>query len=227
MFGRNYRNEQRKISAPKNEFDKSTIVSIFPQALHEKKWTLEPGIFDIPAGSLAAPATLIVGPSSWWKAIHDEGSLLEIPTGSAIIAHSVVNDFCNSVDLYNRERSSPGLFAIAGRALSREEVKKECATELKIADEKQRNWYKLLIDVGDMLWSHSNGNPRSVNDLARLAARELNVKNKPWMANDIAVTLINCVACGSLRNPNYPICQACHHIVDQELYKKLNLAKVG
>jgi hypothetical protein len=216
----------RMVRNPASLLDKSTIVSIFPQRIVEEKWTISPGIFDIEAGSKEKPAVLVVGPSSWWKSIHDENSVLEIPTPSTLIAKSVVEDFCNSVDLYN-EAMGPGLFWIPGRALKVDDVKKEFLAQLILAEQRQKRWYEQLIIVADMLWSKSGGNPKVVNDLAKLAARELQIKDKPWMALESQRTLTNCPYCGTLRNSSYPICANCQHVIDADKYKEMKPVKVG
>lgn len=218
---------QRQVRSAQNMYDKSTIVSIFPQKVSERKWTLEPGIFELEAGTKVNPAILVVGPSSWWKSIHDENSLLEIPTGSALIAESVVRDFCNSVDLYNPELMGPGLFFIPGRALKVEDVLKEFKPQIMVAETRQNRWYRELVTVADMLWSKSGGNPRAVNDLAKLAARELQIKDKPWMALEAQQLLTNCPYCGTLRNNQYPVCANCHHVIEPEKYKEMKPQKAS
>ena len=83
-----------------------------------------------------------------------------------------------------------------------------------------------LIRIADILWSRSNGNPLSISNDARLACEELNISSKPWLGDHQTAELVRCVACGSLRNGAYPICQTCKAIADPELAKKLNLTFV-
>jgi DNA-directed RNA polymerase subunit RPC12/RpoP len=91
------------------------------------------------------------------------------------------------------------------------------------AQTRQRKWFMELIRIADILWSRSNGNPLSISDDARMGCKEMNISQKPWLGDIQAAELIRCVACGSLRNGNFPICQTCKAIVDPELAKKLNL----
>ena len=58
---------RRTIRAPINPLDKSTVVSILPKQISERKITIQPGIFEISPGSFDNPAILVVGPSSWWR----------------------------------------------------------------------------------------------------------------------------------------------------------------
>lgn len=56
-----------------------------------------------------------------------------------------------------------------------------------------------------------------------MAAQELGIKGKDWMINTENMRSIRCIACGELRNPDFPICGHCHAIVDQEKAKALGI----
>lgn len=206
-----------------NPLDKCTIVSIFPKFIRETKPTIQPGIFEIKAGSYTAPSLLVVGPSSWWREVDEEMPLLEIPNSSIQVADSVVRDYCNGLLAYNPDSASPGLFYLTGE-VSLIDVKTKHKDKLDAALALQRNWYAALVRMADILWSRTNGNPISISEDMRLAAQELSMKDKPWLKDFSTIEMINCVACGALRNPAFPICPACHTIVDKELYSKLSLA---
>jgi uncharacterized OB-fold protein len=50
-----------------------------------------------------------------------------------------------------------------------------------------------------------------VSDDMRMAAKELNVHTtKDWMKEFQMVDMVRCKACGSLKNPLYPVCSSCH-----------------
>lgn len=217
----------RPIRSLPNKWDTSTVVSIYPLRIEEHKWTLEPGVFVLEPGTKDNPFTLKVMSSSWWRNIHEDKSILEIPTGSALVAESIVRDFCNSIDSYNAEIMGPGLFFIPGEALNSEEVKRKYPEQIAIADQRQRAWYAKLVEDADMHWSNSNGNPRSVSTLAKMAAQQIQVTGKPWQANEIHRQLSNCPACGTLRNGNFPVCASCGTIVDLEAYNKAGFVSIG
>lgn len=217
-------NQRRAIRSAPNVHDKSSIVSIYPRKVVHRNWTIEPGLFPIEAGSYENPSILVVNGSSWWKEIHAEKQVLEIPTGSALIAESVINDWCKSMQLVT-ELQGPGMFYIPGLGVTVEDVKGEYRDKLDFALERQRKWYQELIVVADLLWVHSNGNPRSVDQLAKLAARELGLKDKPWMSLEQHSQLVPCPACGTMRNPSFPVCSNCHTIVDKAKYESLGLVK--
>jgi len=213
---------RRTIRAAVNPMDKSTIVSILPKRISERKATIQPGFFEIPSGTFDSPSVLVVGPSSWWREVDENQPLLEIPVSSIQIADSVVRDYCNGILACNMADQQPGLFYIHGEWTAKD-LKKEHPLLLLEAQTKQKKWFSELIRIADILWSRSNGNPLSISSDARLACQELNISNKPWLGDVQTMELVRCVACGSLRNPSFPICQTCKAIVDPEMAKQLNL----
>jgi hypothetical protein len=214
--------KRRTIRAPVNPLDKSTVVSIFPKHIVERKPTIQPGVFEIKPGTYENPALLVVGPSSWWKEIDENQPLLEIPHSSIVVADSVVKDYCNGLLACDMADNVPGLFFIPG-ALTVEQVKKDHKDKLDAANLKQKNWYSALVRMADALWSRSNGNPLTISDDMKLAARSLNLMNKEWLKDSQAMELARCVACGFLKNPLYPICSNCKAISDPVKAKELGL----
>lgn len=216
-------NQRRTIRAPQNPLDKSTVVSIFPKELDERKVTIEPGRFIVPAGSFEKPAILVVGPSSWWRDIDDTQPLLEIPQSSIQIADSIVKDYCNGLLGCNMGDAMPGLFYVPGE-FDVAGLRKSYQHELENAAKRQKNFYSALVRLADSLWARSNGNPLAISEDMRLAARELNLASKKdWMKDFEMVDMSRCKACGSLRNPEYPVCPTCKAIDDPEKAKTLNI----
>ncbi len=213
---------RRTIRAPINPMDKSTIVSILPKFISERKATIQPGLFELAPGSYEKPTLLVVGPSSWWREVDENQPLLEIPVSSIQIADSVVKDYMNGLLACNMGDKQPGLFYVPGE-FTLDKLKKEHPGLLTQAYERQRNWFLELIRIADILWSRTNGNPLAISDDARLACKELHIQTKPWLGDVQAMELIRCIACGSLRNPAFPICQSCKTIVDKPLALKLGL----
>jgi len=213
---------RRAIRAEINPMDKSTVVSILPKQISERKATISPGYFEIPPGTFEKPSILVVGTSSWWREIDENQPLLEIPVSSIQIADSIVRDYCNGLLACNLDDMMPGLFYIPGE-FTVEKIQKDYSPLLVQAKEKQKKWFMELIRIADILWSRSNGNPLAISTDARVACRELNITNKPWLSDIQTAELIRCIACGSLRNGAFPICQTCKAIADPELAKKLNL----
>lgn len=217
--------KRRTIRGPINPLDKATVVSIYPKEIHEKKCTIQPGEFHLPRASMKDPKILVVGPSSWWRDIDEDQPLLEIPVGAIQIADSVVRDYCNGILGCDMSESMPGLFYVPGAKTTTNDkgeiivntketlawIQTEFKGALLAAERKQNKWYEILVRLADSLWARSNGNPLAISDDMRLAARELNLtQTKDWMKDFQMVDMVRCKACGSLKNPQYPICAACH-----------------
>jgi hypothetical protein len=212
--------KRRTIRGPINPLDKSTIVSIFPKEINERKCTLQPGQFIIPPGSVKFPKILVVGPSSWWRDIDEDQPLLEIPISSIQVADSVVKDYCNGIYACDMATAVPGLFYVPGAKVVDGQVDEKATLDwiktdykglLDTTESKQKAWYSALVKMADSLWARSNGNPLAVSDDMRMAAKELGLApTKDWMKDFQMVDMVRCKACGTLKNPLYPICAACH-----------------
>lgn len=208
--------------APVNPLDKSTIFSICPMEVNDRKPTIFPGYFHIDKGSVENPSRLVVGPSSWWKYVDENQPMLEIPTSSIVMAESVINDFCNGLLGCNMSDSMPGFMYIPGD-ITVEKLKKEYTKEFDNLIAKQRNWFLSLVKKGDIDWSRTGGNPLAISDDMRMAAKQLGLESKDWMQNFQAMEMVRCIACGNMRNPLFPMCANCHTVVDMDLAKKLKL----
>jgi hypothetical protein len=213
---------RRTVRAPVNPMDKSTVVSILPKMILERKATIQPGIFELAKGSIEKPAILVVGASSWWREVDIDQPLLEIPVSSIQIADSIVRDYCNGLLACNMADLMPGLFYVPGE-YTIEKLKKDHQPLLDKAAGNQKRWFLELVRIADILWSRSNGNPLAISEDARIACRELNITNKPWLGDLQTAELVRCIACGSLRNQLFPICQTCKAIADPVRAKELNI----
>lgn len=202
---------RRTIAAPRNPLDKSTIVSIFPKDITETKVTIQPGSFHIKAGSFENPSILVVTSSSWWREIDAEQPLVEITNSSIQVAESIVKDYCNGLLGCDMNESLPGLFYVPGEHTV-EKIKKDFKALLEKANIRQINWFKVLVQMGDTGWARSNGNPVAISEDMRTAANILGLKDKDWMKDFTMLTMTPCFACGSPRNPQFPICPACRAI---------------
>lgn len=217
-------NKRRMVRSVKNPMDRCTIVSIFPKEIDEVKHTIEPGKFHIPSGTYESPAILVVGSSSWWKDYDADQPMLEIPNSSIQIADSVIKDYCNGMLGCNMGDAMPGLFFALGEHTVME-IKMKYKSKLDEMKVKQDNWYRILVRLADSLWARTAGNPLAIWDEMRLAARSLNLNDKPWLKDFQMAELVKCVACGNMRNPLYPICPTCKHIdMNNPLSKDLKFA---
>src|SRR5215467_3143224 len=212
------------IRSAANPLDKSTIVSIFPKDIVEIKHTIQPGRFEIKAGTFDKPSILVVGPSSWWKETDEHAPLLEIPHSSITVAHSVVRDWVVGLLGCEPGEKQPGIFYIPGNVTIVElKTKPEYVALMEQAKARQKLWFETLVKMADILWARTNGNPLTISDDMRLAAIELTLKDKAWIKDFTHIQMVNCKACGALRNPAYPVCQACKAIDDPEKAKALGI----
>lgn len=213
---------RRTIRADVNPLDKSTLVSIYPLPITETKVTIEPGVFTLPAGSEAIPSLLVVGSSSWWKDVGEDQPLLEIPVSSVQVCDSFIKDFSNGLLAYAPNESGPGIFFVPGEH-KLVDIKKNFPHLLERAIKMQKNWFMNLVKLADTLWSRTNGNPLAISDDMRLAAKNLGLDTKPWLQDFQAMATVNCVACGAMRNPAFPVCPNCRTVIDVPKAKELGL----
>lgn len=215
--------QQQALRGPVNPLDKSTVFSIYPEPVNYYSPTVQPGRFEIAPGTYEHPATLVVGPSSWWREIDPDQPPLEIGCSSIQMADSIVNDWCSGILGCDMAENKPGLFYLPGN-ITVEALKKEHKAILDAADRRQKNWFQNLVKLADSLWARTNGNPLVISDQMRLAARSLNITSKDWVSSNAQVELISCVACGSFIKSSVIVCPTCKVVVKPEEFKKLNLA---
>lgn len=217
-----FRNARRRtVRAPVNPMDKCTLVSIYPKTIHEKKITLQPGEFTVEPGTYEKPSLLLVGPSSWWRDVGEDEPLLEITHSSTVMADSIVKDYMNGLVGCNMVDSMPGFFWLPGE-VQVEELKSKNKPQMDRARKNQNTYYQTVVKLADSLWARTNGNPLAVPQIAKLAAHELQL-NREWLQQFVAPEITKCIACGSMRNPAFPVCPTCKAVVDVEMAKKLNL----
>ncbi len=222
MFGLG--RQRQTVRAEVNPYDLATVVSIYPKKIDEKKPTIQPGHFIIEKGSPENPALLIVGPSSWWREVDVDQPFIEISNSSIQVANSIVNDYCNGLLGCNMRDVMPGIFWIPGEFKTFKDVTlSKFAHKVAEAVANQRRYWETLVKIADIGWIRTQGNPLSISEDMKLAASMLNLKNKPWMGDFTAMTMIPCTACGHMRNPNYPICANCHTVIDKDKAKELKL----
>jgi hypothetical protein len=233
LFGPEIR-QRKAIRSEPNPLDKSTIVSIYPKEVDEKKWTIQPGRFIIPKGSIENPSLIVIGSSSWWRDFDPGQPLVEIPQSSISVADAVVTDYCNGLLGYVKSDSQPGLFWVPGEFTSIIDLKKADFSRLfglgitgqTLFDRAvlyQENYWKRLIKIADIGWAKTNGSPYVINDDMRTAAEHLGFKDKAWMKDMQMLAQVNCPMCGTPRNPNYPMCANCKAVLDPEKAKALGI----
>lgn len=214
---------------PKNPADKSTIVSVFPKEIDETKTTIFPQRYVIPAAAENDFSILVLNGASYYTpAAMDRMPPTEIQINAAQLAGSICNDYIQAIPLASNDRK-PGIFWIPGEytkitILKYSDGNKTFGQLLEQAREQQKRWFTAVLEEADVLWSRTNGNPRSISDYAKLAAELMGVASqKPWMNNTVAATLDKCPACGELINSQYPVCKHCHAVINKKRAEELGL----
>jgi len=211
---------RRTIRSEINPMDKATIFSIYPKNIPVRHETTQPSDYLIPKGTIENPGRLVVGTASWWLDKDPETPLLEIKVSSLQVADSIVKDHIKA-RIGVGPNAHPGLFYMPGD-ISVKELQSKYPHLLIEAERKQRAWYEEIIKQSDIDWARSNGNPLAIDDTARLGCEALGY-TRDWMTRYRAAELVKCVACGELRNPQFPICGKCHAIVDKKRAEELGL----
>lgn len=214
---------KRTIRQQTNPLDKATVVSVCPLLVDEYKHTIQPGHFYLKPASPDKPALLVITPASWWRDTGDDMPLIEIPNGAMLVAQSLVQDYVEGMIGVGQD-AKPGFFYVPGEH-DIKSIREKFGSELDNAVQRQRRWFRNLVDMADKDWAASNGNPSVISGLMKMAAMSLNFNDRPWMKTSIDIQKVPCVACGNLRNPAYPVCGTCNRTVDIELAKKMELVE--
>lgn len=212
----------------KNPLDRTTIVSVFPAKVIEKKETLSPSVWTIDKPADNDFALLVVDGASWWKFQGEDQAFLEIQVNSIDLAESIIVDYFNGFFGCNMADKMPGVFYIPGE-YDKTTIQFAKGINglgfhdlLEAAKIKQDNWFKEIVQMADIDWARTNGNPLSISDFSRMGAQHLKLQ-KPWMQDYQAFQLDACPACGQLTNLLYPVCKHCHHIHDKKKAAELGI----
>ena len=210
------------IRTPVNPLDKSTIISAFPKTLDETKITLQPGRFIIPAAPPNDITVSTFGTSSWFKELEEDQPLVEMVVSSVEIARSIIEDYCIGLLGCDMATAMPALFWVPG-AFTKEEVKIKFKKELAESVTKQENYFKALVGLADAFWVGTGGQSAAISDDMRMAAKQLNLIDKPWLKDSVAMELVKCVACKTLINSDVIVCPNCKVVVNAKKFKELSL----
>ena len=212
---------KRKIRINKPSADKSTIVSIYPKSFRSNNVTVFPGNFLIPGGSLEKPGLIVIGAAGYFKVDHQANESIEVLVSSTELAKSIVDDYTRGLESASANQG-PGIFFLEGDYNSKTIHDAPGFKEkIKEAVKRQDTWYKELVKRADVAWSKAPGNPLVVSDDARRAAEYLNLKDKAWMKDYQTMAMVACKFCGTLKNPEFPVCGNCNQVTDPEKYAKL------
>jgi hypothetical protein len=203
---------------------KVSIISILPIEIRDTKPNLYPGNFIIPAGTRAKPGILTIGNSRFYVPMAFGAAPLPVQSYCLEVANSVVNDWIGALIEVTPE-CRPGIFVAPKQFNSTQQVLAELATELIKAEEAQRQWFMRLVNEADHEFSKHN-QARSISDLQKIAGRELNLQNKPWLMTVDQLSVNNCPACFKPVNTNAVICGDCRYILKPDIYENMKFAEI-
>jgi hypothetical protein len=214
---------------PVNPYDRATVISVYPRDVIEDKPTVFPGRFKIAAGSPENPVLTVIEPTSWFREVDENMAPIEVQVNAFELARSIVADYCGGFPKFVPEVSQPGLFFIPGKfdSVSIQSYVDESGAFyrnlLAKAISMQRSWFAELVKMADIDWSRTTGNPLSISELSKMAAKELGQTSKPWLQDFMAISLLPCPSCGTMGNPSFPKCGNCGYIVNQTRAIELGL----
>lgn len=200
----------------------SSVISILPYEIRESKPNLYPGNFTIPAGNVLAPGVLSVAVSRFYIPMAFGAPSMTAHSPAYEVARSIVNDYVGAL-LGAGEDMRPGIFVVDKRYKSSEEAKADLINELPKHLEAQRKWFFSLVNMADQDF-RKHGRIDAVSDLQKLAAKELNIRDRPWLQDITQLSINNCPACFAPVNALAAICGSCRYVLDEAKYAKMKFA---
>jgi hypothetical protein len=204
-----------------NPLDKCTIVSIYPKRIYDNKPMIFPGLFMMEPAKANDFEILVIGPSSWFKEMEEGQPYLEITSSSMVMAESFIKDWCAQVGVEYGSKM-PGLFYVPG-SHDKNSIKALHQDKLDQAEIRQKEFFRNLVAIADVMWARTNGNPLVISEDAKLGAQYLGLTDKPWIKDFQATELRACLACGEFINYRFPVCRFCKAIVNPELAGELKI----
>lgn len=190
----------------------SSVVSIYPHEVREKKPGIYPGDFVVPPGKAISPSVLLVGPSLYYLLVDERPVRLEEPSYN--VARSIVEDYIRAT-IDATDEAYPGLFWV-DRAV--ESPLKECPKEIAKVITAQNLWFKRLVERADDDWKQFH-RMRAISDIQRYAATALGLQRE-WITPS-AEEIKFCPACKSAVDIDALICKTCRTVLDKERYNAI------
>lgn len=204
--------------------DISTVVSILPYPLWEKKPGLVPGDFRIPYTEPGDFTLFNVERCQHSVYLDENRPRLVVPDPSDLVARSIAEDHKTAMVCYEGGVAEPGISWVWGEYLNNANGKQAFLQThralLSEMQDKQVEWYKRLLLMADDDWARYKQH-KFITNLQRTAAGVLGQTNREWMIeHKIEEALSKCKFCFVQVHPQACICPSCHGIIDEERYKK-------
>jgi hypothetical protein len=198
---------------------RSTVISLVPLDITERKPGLVPSMYHIPASDMKTPSLLKVDTATHFVYMDESRGSLPVKNPSDIVAKSIVDDYCSS-QLGIDEEASPALFWVA-KDLEIEEVQSRFKIEIMRALIKQKRWFLNVSMMADNDWARYHQH-NVISFFQRKVAEIIgwNPKEHEWMAPGTTMKSSPCPYCGISVPEGLPVCSA-GHIVNAKLYKEV------
>lgn len=194
-----------------------TMVSFVPFRVRTESPTVLPPVFELEPSDTITPVTGVVPSNAfYWYDPGMDRPKISTPVPELEFARGVVRDYKASQVALGAD-AEPALFFVDG-----EFDPKKHAVEVQEAIRKQKNWFALLVQQADVDYVAAKGNPFVVSDLARRAARLINVERQ-WLDTDLQNP--QCPVCRANIHPLAVVCKSCNAILKPEEYKKFQFAE--
>jgi hypothetical protein len=209
---------------PSRSNDISTVISMLPYPLNERKPGLVPGVFEIPYCPPNEIVLFNVERCQHSVYLDHNRPRLIVPDPSDLVARSIVEDHKCAMICYEHGIAEPGLGWVWGEYLNTPDGKRSLVNDhaplLKTMTGLQVEWYKRLLQMADDDWARYHQH-KFVTQLQRTAAEVLGQTNRDWMIeHKIEEALSKCKLCFAQVHPEACICPTCHGILDMERYKR-------
>lgn len=205
--------------------DKCTVVSILPYEIYDSKPNLYPGSFTIPAGTVRKPGLLEVRRSTFWIPMAFGAPSLPAHSSPDEVANSIVNDYVDAM-LSVGPGQRPGLWVEERVFKDSDEAAALLIPVIPDKVKAQRQWFLTLVNMADAEFK-KHGQAQSISDLQKLAARELQLNDRPWLLTIDQLSINNCPACYNPVNTNAVICGACKYILQPDRYESMRFATIA
>lgn len=199
----------------------ATVVNFLPLALEEKKPSLIPERYYIPAGTKQLPGILHVKDGRSTLYIRD-GRTFPVPEPGETIAKSLCDDYKYSL-LEADEEACPALFFVIGKHSANDIITK-FKDEVDEVRRKQSKWFVKLVKRADDDWSTWKQH-RMITDIQRYAAEQLGMINKEWYHTVEPTEFTKCPACSKMVEATAAICHNCQFVVNPARAKELGILK--
>lgn len=213
--------------------DYSTVVSILPVDLVERKPGLYPSEFRVPKADVGDFTLTLVSRCHHKVYLDDTRPVLIVPDPSDMIANSICLDWKSGAGGYNpHDGIEPGLDWVDGNYVLNE--KDEVDPKLKGAframfgallremEEKQNRWFTWLVAEADDMWGKYHAH-KFITPIMKSAANRLGVTARDWQIEQEVrdfLRLVKCRFCFADVHPEAVICASCQGVLNMNRYQK-------